>query len=526
VKPAQAGARGYPPKVIIAPYKKTKKKKKNKLVDLYERCYESKRYRQHAPGVHLVPEFWDWADPFETQTVIDYGAGTGRAGYELHKRGLNVTMVDFAKNCLDEKIAEEAEDNDSFRFILHDLTKPLMPEKVESPSFYGFCTDFMEHIPEKDVDEVLDLILLTSKHVYFRIACVDDQLGSRPEIKDDEEPEPLHLCVHRYPWWLKKFVDRNAVIHRSEDQGQFCTFYVTAYNGINLDVVEGRVNVEEEKLIENVKYSASLGLPSIMPFECQETEIMLICGGPSLNDFTEEITQNRKDGMKLVTVNGSYQWAMAHGLKPSLQILIDAREFNKRFTEQSELSDETKFVVSSSSDPAVFENLPPDRTWLIHTSLSSDIMDVIEKEFGALYAKTFPIPGGCTVALRSLAALRMMGFYKIHVYGFDSCLRGDEHHAYEQAENNKDSEDAMTITVAPGSSYEKEFRVAPWMIFQAMDFKKMAINLMGDVNLNIKGDGLIAYMVETGAKINKEVYVELEDKKPGNRLYIQEADRI
>jgi len=523
---AKAASQGYAPKTLIQPYER-KKEKANPLIEVYERCYESITYRQTAPGLGMIGKFLEMADHFQTQTLIDYGCGTGRAGRKLSKAGLNVTMIDFAQNCLDEKVKEATKDNDSLRFILHDLTKPLIPDVLEAASHFGFCCDFMEHIPEEDVDAVLDIILSTSKHVFFQIACVPDNHGTRPEIAGEEDRVDLHCCVHNYLWWQKKFVERGCLIHRSTDSGRYCTFYVTTWGGIDLDAVEGYVNVPEEKLKENLRHNATLGYPTVRPFECQDTEVMFLCGGPSLNDYTEEIIQNRKDGMKLITANGTYGWALDHGLKPSLQFLIDAREFNKRFTQQHELSDETKFVIASATDPSVFETLPIDRTWLIHTSLSAELMAVIEEEFGALYQGTFPIPGGCTVALRALCALRMLGYYKIHIYGFDSCIRDDIHHAYDQEENKKDLDEAVTITVAPGSAYEKKFKAAPWMIFQALDFKKMALDLLGDVNLNIKGSGLIAYMVELGAKINTEVSLEVDEDlpPPANRLYVQNPDQ-
>jgi len=522
---AATGAKGYAPTTLIQPCpasakKKAKKKdKRQELVELYERCYDSPTYRQHSPGLHLVHEFWDWATPYKTQTLIDWGCGTGRASWDLACRGLNVTAVDFAKNCLDSEIAEK--DSDSFRFLLQDITKPL---DIEQPSFYGYCVDVLEHVPEEDIDNVLDLILFTSKNVYFNISCIEDNHGERKEI-EGEEPHPLHCTVYGYAWWLKKFVDRGATIHRSLDHGTNCTFYLTCYTGLKLSGAIGRVNVGEEQLIKNVRHNATLGFPVIKPFGTQDTEVMFLAGGPSLNDFTEEIIQNRKDGMKLVTVNGSYQWALDHGLKPSLQMLIDAREFNKRFTQQHELSDETKFVISSTADPVIFETLPTDRTWIMHTSLSADILAAIEEGFGPSFTDTFPIPGGCTVTLRALAALRMMGFYKFHIYGFDSSMTEEAHHAYEQEENEKDLDEIRTITVAAGSAYEREFRCAPWMIFQAMDFQKMGPNLLHDCQVDIKGDGMIAYMIEVAAKMNEDDIVELEEKMPGPRFYMSEADQ-
>jgi SAM-dependent methyltransferase len=469
---AQAGARGYPPtlKIEKAPeIKPVDDLTESELDRLYEDTWEMPAYRRRSPGEKIVGLFWDFATtekgvpPYKTQTVIDWGCGTGRAGYELYKKGLDVTLIDFAKNSLDENIAEEAENNDRLRFVVGDLTKPL---DIEKPSQYGFCTDVLEHIPEEDIDACLDNILANSKHVFFQIACFSDVWPiERDGVVEEVE---MHLCIHDYKWWLQKLVEKDCIIHTSKDTLRHCIFYVTNRKAIDLEFIEGSVNVSEDRLIENIKANSKIGLDQIRPYPVQDTEIMLLAGGPSLNEFEEEIIQNRKDGMKLITVNNTYNWAMERGLKPSLQFLIDARGFNKRFTEQSELTDETKFIIASSADPESLELLPKDRTLLFHTTLSDEVLESIVESYGDLYKYAFPVPGGCTVTLRAIAALRLLGFFKIHVYGFDSCLADDgSHHAYSQPENDDDTDRAVPIIVAGGSDYERRFMCAPWMAMQA-----------------------------------------------------------
>jgi hypothetical protein len=517
VSTARAGAYSDPPTVKVEPVKK------DEYEALYERCWEVDDYRRHSPGEGVVREFIEAANPIKTQTLTDWGCGTGRMGYKLYKdHQLNVNLVDFAANCLDENIAEEAKDNENLRFFKQDLRKKVNPERI-LPSMYGVCTDVMEHIPEDDVSDVLDTILESSRHVFFQINCLEDHFGQHDHIRGDKEEEHLHVCVHGYQWWLKKLVEKGVIIHRSADLRSQCLFYVTSWNGMCVDQIQGHVNVSTEQIVKNIKHSATLGFPSIKPHPVQDIDIMLVAGGPSLADFEDEIIQNRKDGMKLVTVNGSYGWARERGLKPSLQFLIDAREFNARFTEQDELTEETKFVVSSSSDPSVFENLPEDRSYVFHISISDEVLEVLEEEYGELYKEVYPIPGGCTVTLRAIAALRMLGFYKIHIYGFDSAIMDDRHHGYEQEENDKDVEEALYATVAGGTAYEKRFLVAPWMLFQALDFKKLGQQLLDDVNLDIKGDGLIAHMVNAAAQLGDGVDFEIEQEPPGPRSYVNRS---
>jgi 2-polyprenyl-3-methyl-5-hydroxy-6-metoxy-1,4-benzoquinol methylase len=90
----------------------------------YAKCWELPAYRNYAPGEHLVDMFLELVGEVEEgTTIIDFGCGTGRASKKLYEAGFDVTMLDFADNCLDPEIAELAKDNSRLRFVKHDLTK-------------------------------------------------------------------------------------------------------------------------------------------------------------------------------------------------------------------------------------------------------------------------------------------------------------------------------------------------------------------------------------------------------------------
>jgi SAM-dependent methyltransferase len=517
---AQAGARGHPPTVRI-------EKKENPLKAIYERAWtddpdeEIKNrtgYRCVAPGEKEVGKFWRLAKPYKTQTLIDFGCGTGRGAYRLYEHGLNVTMLDFAANALDKNIAEEAKDNKYLRFQQADLTEPLDIDYAQ----FGYCTDVLEHIPEEDVDAVLTNVIDNCRYAYFQICCVEDHFGENEFINDGDKDLALHLTVKPYRWWLQKLADLGVVIISSEDSGAYCSFYVAKSREMVFRPENGVLNVPTEARINNIRYAATLGLDVVRPYPNQNTEIMLLAGGPSLNDFEDEIREQREAGMPLITVNGAYNWAIDRGLRPSLQFLIDSRQFNKRFVEQGPLTDKTKYCVGVTADPAVYDSLPKDRTLILHTSAEDEVESVISEEFGERNQDWFPIPGGCTVTLRALAALRMLGYYKINIYGFDSCYRtvdlnnriDPEHHAYKQEENDEDIDNVIIMTVGEGTEYEKKFLCAGWMAYQLKDFELMATKILRDVNLNIKGDGMIAYSLEVANKLLGDPDIEVEDHEP------------
>jgi hypothetical protein len=97
--------------------------------------------------------------------------------------------------------------------------------------------------------------------------------------------------------------------------------------------------------------------------------------------------------------------------------------------------------------------------------------------------------------LRAFSLLRMLGFYRFEVYGFDSCLRDDEHHAYAQPENASDTKNLVRVSCG-----DRVFRCKPWMASQAQEFIDL-IRFIGDeIELVVHGDGLIAHIIKTAAE--------------------------
>ena len=94
--------------------------------------------------------------------------------------------------------------------------------------------------------------------------------------------------------------------------------------------------------------------------------------------------------------------------------------------------------------------------------------------------------------------MRILGFCKQHIYGFDSCLTNGVHHAYKQDENNYKVKN-VPVTVAG-----RTFDCQPWMAYQAFEFVEMAKVLKDEIEFHIPGDGLISHIIKTGAKLPEQ----------------------
>ena len=445
---------------------------------IYEQMWTKPEYRAVAPGETCAQVFLEQAKPKPGSTVIDLGCGTGRGSLMLAALGqLDVTMVDFAENCLDEDIRPMLEtQKQSMRFVKADLTK-----EIPAAAQYGFCTDVLEHIPPENVDKVLRNCLASCQHVFFQISTVDDVCG-------DLIGHPLHLTVKPYEWWLAKFKELDCAIHWSKELPNACMFYVTAWiNGPQM-VETGQLNIEEKQAIANVTENIKGDWKQIEPHEANDMEVLIIGGGPSTAEFIEEIKQKKRDGAKIVTLNAAYGWCKENGIGPVTQIMVDARPFNARFVENA--SAEDMFLLASQCDPSVFAKVPKERTYMWHTSAEM-IRDVLVERFGD---KWWGIFGGSTVLLRAIPLLRMLGYKKFHLYGCDSCIMDGKHHGYSQPEN--DEQLAFPVTVHTSG---RVFYCNTWMFSQAQEFIDL-IKVFGDeIEIQTHGDGLLNHILETAA---------------------------
>lgn len=482
--PTQVGFEGKKPGVTLGKIDPSKPRKPRGAAAMtekqkYEKMWTVADYRKVAPGELAANTFLTVAKPESEAEITDFGAGTGRGGLMLWALGkLNVTMLDFASNCLDEDLVTATEKfPNQIRFREHDLTQP-----VGKTTRYGYCTDVMEHIPPEDIDTVLRNILDAAQSVFFRISTEPDVMGER-YLKT-----PLHLSVHNYAWWAKKFIEHGCTILHSEDLGGAVDFYVTGWTSklpTNIPI-----NTSEDQILSNITENAKWPCNHIRAHQIQENEeIQILCGGPSLNDFEDEIVDNWKGGMKTITVNGAYNWAQERGISNVNQCMIDARPFNKRFCEPPR--SDCYYFIASQCDPSVFEMLPHDRTFFWHATGSAKAVDVVDEHY-----PEYIIPGGgSTVTLRTICLMRILGFRKMHIYGFDSCCVDGEHHAYSQPEND------YKVRNIPLTVGGRTFDCQPWMVYQAEDFVDMVKTIGDEFELDVKGDGLIAHILKTGAEM-------------------------
>jgi hypothetical protein len=276
---------------------------------------------------------------------------------------------------------------------------------------------------------------------------------------------------------------------------------------IIFDESKSGVNVTDEFMLANVAHNIRLGYPQVRPFDLNQETAIIVCGGPSLAHTERELVEAVWNGGKVCAVNGAYQWCIDRNIKPSAAIMLDAREFNARFFATP--VEGCRYLLAGQCHPKAFE-VCKDRDLYIWHACGCEGEEALLREF--YFGNFYAVDIGVTAGIRAITLLRMLGFCSMEIFGLDSCWFGDEHHAYEQTENDKDRRlKAYLRPRGRDAEYRddkaKMFWCSGWHIKQAHTFLDL-IRKRGDMfRLSIHGDGLLAAIMQAGA----ELQIEQED---------------
>lgn len=236
-------------------------------------------------------------------------------------------------------------------------------------------------------------------------------------------------------------------------------------------------NTADAERAENVRSACARDLPWLTVKPAHEGHVAIVAGGPSMADKLGEIRWRMSIGQQIWAVNGTAAYLREKGIIPDGHVIVDARAENRGFLDGAD--PRTTHYLASQCNPALFE---VGNVVLWHAASPGMAEMLTGKRETAL------IGGGSTVGLQAIAIAYVLGYRKIHLYGFDSSYRGDMHHAYPQSLNA----DERVVTAVIG---DRTFRSAPWMVQQAEEFLSTRAELEGaGAIITAHGDGLLPYV--------------------------------
>lgn len=268
--------------------------------------------------------------------------------------------------------------------------------------------------------------------------------------------------------------------------------------------VTGDLNTPMDRVLEHIRYAIRQGHPQVRVEPLKAQRVALVGSGPSLEETLPELQAAYFAGAKVVTMNRAYHWCRERNIRPSAQIVLDAKRSTANFVTPE--TPQCLYLVASQCHPDVWDAVQSYEKVAIWHSLNPDHpeADVLDKFYGSKHGWC-GIVGGTTVATRALMLLRTMGYCAFDVFGVDSCWLGEQHHAMDQPENQKDRKLKLTITPTRGDMPPREFLCAPWHVQQLKDVLEVIRANGQHFMLNVHGPGLIAYALQAGAAVQTHI---------------------
>jgi uncharacterized Rossmann fold enzyme len=233
-----------------------------------------------------------------------------------------------------------------------------------------------------------------------------------------------------------------------------------------------------EGIRANVQAALARNLPEMAPGIVAHDGTMVVVGsGPSMPEHVEEIRAERELGRPIFAVKGAHDFLCQHGMQPDLWLCVDPRD---RAYLLQEANDYTRYLISSRCDPSMFDALQGRNVCVVHTWA--------KEEHCEEYNGKLLIGGGTTSGLRAITVSYVLGFRKIVLYGFDSCLAKDK---FTKRFTGEGVEPGKLIDVIVDG---KRFWCNGAMAQQANEFQQY-YEAMPDVKIEAKGDGLLAAII-------------------------------
>jgi uncharacterized Rossmann fold enzyme len=280
--------------------------------------------------------------------------------------------------------------------------------------------------------------------------------------------------------------------------------------------IQAKCIADDDTLIGHIESAMARGLQEFADSPAHNGEMVLVGSGPSVREYVSEIRKHKQKGHMVIAVKSAHDFLIEKGVVPHIALGVDPQAKIK--TAFSRKRKEVTYFLASQVHPEVFDYLSDQRVILWHLFTGKER----EKE---LLKDKLKVGGGSTSGMRALAVAYLMGFRKLHLYGYDSCIRtdllkvtGEKVKGIEEwmdkaraAIGNKPVDEVFQwLTEHHGREVPilklhvegKEFWADKAMAAQATEFEMM-LNVLQGVQVKAYGEGLIQHLVSQGARAGR-----------------------
>ena len=259
-----------------------------------------------------------------------------------------------------------------------------------------------------------------------------------------------------------------------------------------LDSIEVTMAADKETVLANIRKCQDRKLPMAhdLPEWRDRMPIALIGGGPSLVE-TVSLAKCFKHAM---VCGSAHDFAVESGVQPRWTVICDPDPVMANYLRKPVMG--CRYLVASHCSDEVFDALAAHDVAVWHAGGAVDEADPVWGERGAVL-----VGGGCTVGLRAIVLATIFGYSELHLFGMDTCMSGELHHAYEYSTDDEKYLCAKGLTeVRIGSELGNSFTMSGYQIGQMVGFKEI-LNIYSDrVKFVVHGGGVLAELLRLGCQ--------------------------
>ncbi len=233
-------------------------------------------------------------------------------------------------------------------------------------------------------------------------------------------------------------------------------------------------------------------LPNAKVAPKREERLSIVGYGPSLLDTWQDIAH------PIITTSGAHDFLIERGVIPDFHADMDPRDHKLDFIRNSH--EDVTYCMASVCPPETWTILRCRKVLMWHVWSSPETMAWVAAHDPATQVQR----GGSAIGLGAITVGSRLGFSKFACYGFDCSKAGGRRHAGPHRGLKAGHEDLLWKVK------DRIFVTSKIMVNTAIEFLRWVEEYGLDIELH--GDGLLPYMVETGSAGSQ--YVNKAAKSP------------
>lgn len=294
--------------------------------------------------------------------------------------------------------------------------------------------------------------------------------------------------------------------------------------------MNAKANIGAHETIKHMRSAFRRNLPHFYRIDAHAGEAVLVGTGPSVAEHIEDIRRLHQEGAMIFAIKGAHDYLLDHGIVPDIAVAVDGQQKIANLYQNPR--EDITYLIASQCHPDVYDALEKQKV-VIWNCFTKKAMEYWQKWLAKKRRedKIFFVNGGSTSGLRAVTLAWLMGFRRINLVGYDSCLKITGDDPQDQANQllkitgEKNPKELMVVVVD-----DRNFFCDPAMSCQGNEFLPQ-IKGTDDLQVKVWGDGFIPYVSHQAAcrgdwqfVFPEEDWWRLDDPRRGSIVMREDAE--